>query len=83
MIARIITGLITALGMGYLVIITATSTVDWIVQLASVPAEWAGLMTLVSYILVYFFAGGLALAVTILTSILIAGFVGQAIDAWK
>lgn len=70
MITKTITGLLTATGMIWLLIVSAGSLVDTIVQLAAVPADWTGLPSLVAWGLVLFFAGGFAIAVAAAVTVL-------------
>lgn len=70
MIIKILTGLLTATGMIWLLIVSAGSLVDTIVQLAAVPADWTGLLSLVAWFLVLFFGGGFAIAVTAAVTVL-------------
>jgi hypothetical protein len=77
MFTKLITGLLTATGMIWLLIGSAGALVDWIVQIAAVPADWTGLMTLGAWILVLFFGGGISLAITILVTLLAVTIVGS------
>jgi hypothetical protein len=70
MLTKLITGLLTATGMIWLLSSVAGSLVDWIVQLAAVPADWTGLMTLAAWVLVLFFGGGFGIGVTAIVTML-------------
>ncbi len=76
MIKTILTGLVTAAGMIWLLLTLASGLVDWIVQLAAVPADWTGLMTLAAWVLVLFFGGGISIGMTVLVTMIVTSVVG-------
>lgn len=75
MLTKLITGFVTAAGMIWMLVSLAGSLVNWIVEIAAVPADWTGLMTLGAWILVLFFGGGISFLVTVIATLIAVAIV--------
>jgi hypothetical protein len=80
MLTKLITGLLTFTGLVWLWVALAGNLVQSLVDLAAVPADWVGLVTIGMWIIVIFFGGGFSLAIGFMITGLAVALVSAVTD---